>query len=502
MRSRRSPTALWLALACAGCGTQAAEPASSAAGSGGVSGAGSGVTGTAGTRASAGSAGANGPPGAGAGGATAAGASGGAGAGGTADDPGATAGAGAGGAGAGPDAAASSDALDALESYLAMPRAQRPELATQPFAEVALARDDAERAQTRLWDDFAQYVRDTRAAEVGATESQPASLEVGGSTLRYYMAVRGAAPASGRSLFISMHGGGNAPAATNDSQWDNQLALVEGYAPVDALWVAPRAPIDDWNMWFIDAIDPLFERLITDLIVFEGIDPNKVYITGYSAGGDGVYQLGPRMADHWAGAAMSAGHPNDASPLNLRNLAFAIHVGGDDTAYDRNLVAAQWGQMLEQLAAADGAGGYPNQWQVHAGLPHWMNLEDAVAIPFVQMHTRDPIPTKVVWRQANVTCSRFYWLAVDQAEEAQGTTVTAAYSGNAVTLEGVSGLANLTLRLSDAMMDLGQPVHVELDGRALYDGPVTRTIAVLSRTLEERGDPAMVFSAELAVPLE
>ena len=42
---------------------------------------------------------------------------------------------------------------------------------------------------------------------------------------------------------------------------------------------------------------------------------------------------------------MSAGHPNDASPLNLRNVAFAIHVGGNDTAYERNLKAAEWGEQ-------------------------------------------------------------------------------------------------------------------------------------------------------------
>jgi hypothetical protein len=292
------------------------------------------------------------------------------------------------------------------------------------------------------------------------------------------------------------------PASTNDSQWQNQIALVDGYAPVDAIWVAPRAPIDDWNMWFVEQIDPLFERLITNLIVFEGVDPNKVYINGYSAGGDGVYQLGPRMADSWAGAAMSAGHPNDASPVNLRNVAFAIHVGGNDTAYQRNTVAAEWGMMIEQLAAADGAGGYVNQWQVHAGLPHWMNLEDAVAIPFLQMHVRDPVPSKVVWRQVDVKRSRFYWLAVSPADVAKGTTVTATYAGNVVTLSEVSGLPQLTLRLSDAMLDLDQPVRVEHDGRELHADRVDRTIAVLSRTLQERGDPALVFSAEITVALD
>jgi len=30
------------------------------------------------------------------------------------------------------------------------------------------------------------------------------------------------------------------------------------------------------------------------------------------------------MADYWAGAAMMAGHPNDAQPFGLRNVAFAL----------------------------------------------------------------------------------------------------------------------------------------------------------------------------------
>jgi poly(3-hydroxybutyrate) depolymerase len=398
--------------------------------------------------------------------------------------------------------APSAAALVELGAYLETPRADRADqIADQPFATVPLTRADAEQASAMLWEDYAAWVRETRAAEMGATESVAATIDAAGSSLRYYVAERGDEPATGRSLFISMHGGGNAPAATNDSQWENQIALVEGYDPQDALWVAPRAPIDDWNMWFVPEIDPLFDRLITNMIVFEGVDPNKVYLTGYSAGGDGVYQLGPRMADRWAGAAMSAGHPNDASAVNLRNVAFAIHVGGNDTAYDRNLKGAEWGEMLEALAAADD-GGYRNQWQVHAMLPHWMELEDAVAIPFVQGSSRDPVPAKVVWRQVNVTQPRFYWLAVAEADEQMGTTVTASYAGNTVTLSEVTALSRLTVRATDAMMSLDMPVRIERDGEELFAGMLARTIAVIAQTLDERGDPALVFCAQAEVELE
>ncbi|HTU59763.1 MAG TPA: hypothetical protein VMF89_15030 [Polyangiales bacterium] len=398
--------------------------------------------------------------------------------------------------------AGSTSALTDLTSYLAQPRAMRPELAAQPFAAVALTKADAQSAKDQLWKDFADGVRETRMDEVGATESQARTVRVPGNDkmLRYYMAKRGTMPATGWSLFISMHGGGNAPAATNDSQWENQISLVEGYDPKDAIWVAPRAPIDDWNMFFIQEIDALLERLITDLIVFENVDPNKVYINGYSAGGDGVYQLGPRMGERWAGAGMSAGHPNAQSPLSLRNVPFAIHVGGNDTAYDRNKKAEEWGKRLEMLAAED-PGGYVNQWQVHAGKPHWMDMEDAVSIPWLQSHTRNPIPAKIVWEQSEYPRATFYWLAVDEAGRAKNALVVASYDTMGVHISDVKDVKRVSIRLTDEMLDLDGPIRVDFKGQMLSAAPAPRTISVLDRCIQERGDPGLVYSAEVTVDL-
>lgn len=83
--------------------------------------------------------------------------------------------------------------------------------------------------------------------------------------------------------------------------------------------------------------------------LFEKGDVNKVYLMGYSAGGDGVYYMAPRMADYWAACSMMAGHPNGASALNLRNLPFSIQVGEHDSAYDRNLKAIEWSIKLDEL---------------------------------------------------------------------------------------------------------------------------------------------------------
>jgi ubiquinone/menaquinone biosynthesis C-methylase UbiE len=183
-----------------------------------------------------------------------------------------------------------------------------------------------------LWSERRTQLKEERAAELEAR-----NIEVAGKTLRWEERVFGEAPTNGYSLWISMHGGGNAPARLNHRQWTNQMSL---YQPAEGICVAPRAPTDTWNLWHEAHIDPMFDRLIEDYVALRGVNPCRVYILGYSAGGDGVWQLAPRMADRWAAAAMMAGHPNEASLLSLRNLPFALFVGGNDAAYGRNKVVA------------------------------------------------------------------------------------------------------------------------------------------------------------------
>jgi len=409
--------------------------------------------------------------------------------------------AGTGSGGTGATDPASKTALEQLKAWIALAVPSRPSLVAQAFAKAALTKADAGEARQLLASDYVVQLKATRGSEVGATEKTAKTIKVGDVSMKYLRAQRGQKPANGWNLFISMHGGGDTDAATNDSQWQNQLALVDGYEPKDAIWVAPRAPTDEWNMWFREHMDGLFEHLIANFVAFEGVDPNHVYLNGYSAGGDGAYQMGPRIADAWAGVGMSAGHPNDASPLSLRNTAFAIHVGGADTAFDRNLKAAEWGGLLDTLALAD-VGAYVHQWQVHAGLPHWMDLADASSIPFMQANARNPIPNKVVWRQSGTLRPRFYWLAAAPADVAAGSEITASYAGQTIELSAIKKVKRITLRVSDAMLDQDEPVSVKRDGTELFSGNVPRTIGTLYSTLQDRGDPSLMFSGEVPVKLE
>ena len=375
--------------------------------------------------------------------------------------------------------------LRSLRQWLGQP-------ASNPMAPIpaeALTKSEAATAIDLVWDKWRALQAPTRVDEMKNNV-----LTLGDKKMRLLTRVFGTAPADGRSLWISMHGGGGAPAELNDQQWKNQIRL---YEPPEGIYIAPRAPTDTWNLWHEAHIDDLFDRLIENCVLLSGINPDKVYLMGYSAGGDGVYQLAPRMADRFAAASMMAGHPNDASPLGLRNLPFAIFSGADDAAYKRNQVSAEWSAKLDALAK-DNPGGYPHRLNIYPGLGHWMNGKDAEAVPWMAKLTRDPWPKQIVWCQSSRLHDRFYWLALPEGIAKPGLTIRASVSNNVITLDAPD-VPRLTLRLHDRLVDLDQPLKVLLNGKPVFEGKVTRQADAILKSLQQRSDPRSAATALLEV---
>ena len=356
-------------------------------------------------------------------------------------------------------------------------------------ANKSLTRAQADALLQKLWTARVEALKVERAPEMQAKK-----ITLGDKVMPWEERQFGEAPMGGRSLWISMHGGGGAPKEVNDDQWRNQIGL---YKPAEGIYVAPRAPTDNWNLWHEAHIDPMFDRMIEDFVALRGVNPDRVYIMGYSAGGDGVWQLAPRMSDRLAGAAMMAGHPNESQVVGLRNLAFACFVGGRDSAYNRNKVVAEKAAELDRLQKEDPEG-YVHMSRVYPECAHWMNLKDAEALPWLAQYTRKPWPKKIVWLQDDVTHPRFYWLAVPPSEAKERREIRAEVDGQTIKLTG-DVPKGMMLRLSDELVNLDQPIRVLVGGNEVFQGKVPRQEAVIRESLVERADPRTAATAKLVL---
>jgi predicted esterase len=382
-------------------------------------------------------------------------------------------------------------------------------------APIPVAIDALAEHEEALWQ---RYLSEQAVDPARLAEHEGRAITQAGKTMRYSMAITGQRPAQGYPLYIALHGGGGAPAEVNDAQW----AAMQGYYADSigtGIYVAPRGITDEWNLHFDDAAYALYDRLIENLILLEGVDPDRVYLLGFSAGGDGVYQIAPRMADRFAAVSMSAGHDNGVRPDNLYRLPILLQVGEKDDAYDRNRAVVAFSEKLDALSDArpegylhdlfvhlDGAHNAP--WSDHdaSGKPYTIlqhpaaalsggdratALQDTNAVHWLSRRIRTARPDRVIWDRTTIAPTRepvWYWV---EAADGERVDVELVRRENSIVVHDVG--TRLRVMLSHRMLDLRRPITIRIGEQTLTTEP-TPDLRTMAETLALRGDPAMIFS--------
>ena len=208
-----------------------------------------------------------------------------------------------------------------------------------------------------------------------ATELPVYTLTHGGVSMRFLMEIRGEPGEGGYPLYLALHGGGGAPPEDNDEQW----GIMYDYYRWDmksGIYVAIRGITDTWDLHFRPESYPMYDRLIRAMIRLYGADPNRVYLLGFSAGGDGVYAIAPRMADRFAAANMSSGHPNGVSLKNTSNLPFEIQVGIRDFYSESALRSVRGAEFEGILSGYESEYGFGYLHRVLVHVPNGHNFVD------------------------------------------------------------------------------------------------------------------------------
>jgi len=241
-------------------------------------------------------------------------------------------------------------------------------------AREAFYRDQA--LKDELASEIVRKVEVVPAIEYGNEEREFYVLTHDGLSMKFFMETIGEPDQDGRyPLYLTLHGGGEGPEEENNDQWIDMFAYYKD-AVENGIYIPCRGISDTWDLHFQEGSYPLYDRLIEAMTVCYGADPDRVYLLGFSAGGDGVYQIAPRMADRFAAVNMSSGHPNGVSLQNLFHCPISLQVGIRDyysEDAERSVQAARFEQILSDYQKEYGSG-YEHRVYVHVPAGH--NYDD------------------------------------------------------------------------------------------------------------------------------
>jgi len=155
------------------------------------------------------------------------------------------------------------------------------ELMKKTSSEITLDSNTAVRAARNLA--WSEYKEEQRKDPQRVSEITQKSITYGEATMHFEVKFVGKAGSDGYPLYIALHGGGGGSKEVNDQQWDH-MKIYYLDSVKNGIYVATRGVRDTWDTHFNPESYPLYERLIDDLSIYYGIDTNRVYLTGYSAG--------------------------------------------------------------------------------------------------------------------------------------------------------------------------------------------------------------------------
>jgi predicted esterase len=330
-------------------------------------------------------------------------------------------------------------------------------------------------------------------------------------------------PSQKLMLRVQLHGGvgrpspnaqapGRQPAGTNGT-----ANRIEGEKQIylhPSGWIAAQ-----W--WDEEQVDNIL-RAVDALKRKYNIDESRIYITGISDGGTGVYYMALKEPNLW-----SSFLPLNGSLAVLRN----PENGADGEMHGNNLVNAPLyvvnGEhdplypvaQVEPHIAWLKRMGVNVMFRPQAGAQHntaWWPSERAPFEQFVREHPRVAHPAALSWETERVDrFNRNRWLIINELrnDPSRSTELTdlgffrhtrrsgrvdVRRHGN--TFDAMArDVASFTLLLSPDAIDFAKPIVVTVNGKQAFSGSITKDPVVLMRWAARDNDRTAVYAAELKV---
>lgn len=341
---------------------------------------------------------------------------------------------------------------------------------------------------------------------VGTQTSLP--ITVHGHTFYYGLHVPlGYRPEMTYALVLCLHGAG----FTGDAYLERwQSRLSEQY-----IVACPTMPQGNW--WTREAADVVLATL-RDVQARYHLDSDRIFLTGMSNGGIGVYLIGTHYAPFFAGLApMASGLDDVLFPFlaNLRQTPIYLIHGIQDQVMPVELsrtIAKELTRLgypfiyREHNRSHPAAGGHYFPREELPDLVAWLNAQRRHRFPKRVTVVRDAshlVPFGWVRIDATDRIAAFSDNLIDQRGEEIKRRVYASLDAEMVGSNRIEvrtkRVQRYSLFFNREMIDFSQPVTVLTNGRISYEGRVTASVESLLREARLRHDRTLIFPATLTI---
>lgn len=316
-------------------------------------------------------------------------------------------------------------------------------------------------------------------------------------------------PSKGYGLVVCLHGAG----FTGDvylERWQSRLG--DDYILACPTYAA--------GAWFTKAAEDLVLASIRQVSDRYHVDPDRIFLTGMSNGGIGVWLIGMHHAASFAGLApMASGLDDVLMPFlaNLRNTPSYIIHGAKDQVMPVELSRS----ISRELTVL----GYPHVYREHqhehpvAGGHYFPREELPDLVAWLNTQRRDPLPSRLTLVREGSHFQPFSWVRIDATdpiavfsedlvtkhderikrhEYAKLDVAIVAPNRIEVTAERVQ---RYSLFLNSQLIDVAQPITVVTNGQLSFEGIVTPSLETLLRQARIRHDARQLFPIQIAVTL-
>lgn len=153
-------------------------------------------------------------------------------------------------------------------------------------------------------------------------------------------------PAKRWPLILSLHGS-DGGASLEKVRNEDVAGLIHGGKQIPAIVVSPQCkPSESWSI-------PVLNQLLDEMCAKYRVDPDRIYLTGASAGGDIVWLLAETEPDRFAALAPIAGEGDWAEAARIKDIPTWTFEGQNDEGVPP-------AQVIGMVAALRQAGGHPH----------------------------------------------------------------------------------------------------------------------------------------------